>query len=122
MSYSYLEISYIYIFVYIDDTLIYSYVTISHNLQIAPFALSKMIRAIHYLVTKGTIGQIAPFSFKIECNLVLTKGCICQIAPFQSTHDLNSIGYKRCYVTYDTLSSQKIENLLYGQKSYLQKG
>ena len=71
-----------------------------------------MIRAIHYLVTKGTIWQIAPFSLNIEYNLVLTKGVICQIAPFQTTHDLNSIGYKRCYVTYDTFSSQRIENLL----------
>ena len=81
-----------------------------------------MIRAIHYFVTKGTIWQIAPFSLKIEYNLVLTKGVICKIAPFQSTHDLNSIGYKMCYVTYDTFSSQRIQNLLYGKKSYLQKG
>ena len=80
-----------------------------------------MIRAKHYLVTKGTIWQIAPFSLKIEYNLVLTKGVICQIAHFQSTHDLKSIGYKRCYVTYDTFSSQRIENLLYSKKSYLQK-
>ena len=86
------------------------------------FALTKLIRAIHYLVTKGTIWQIAPFSLKIEYNLVLTKGVICQIAPFQSSHDLNFIGYKRCYVTYDTFSSHRIENLLYGKKSYLQKG
>ena len=81
-----------------------------------------MIRAIHYLVTKGTIWQIAPFSLMIEYNLVLTEGVICQIAPFQLTHDLKSIGYKRCYVTYDTFSSQRIEYLLYGKKSYLQKG
>ena len=54
-----------------------------------------MTRAIHYLVTKGTIRQIAHFSLKIEYNLVLTKGVICRIAPFQSTHDLNSTGYKR---------------------------
>ena len=81
-----------------------------------------MIKAIHYFVTKGTIWQIAPFSFKIEYNLVLTKGIICQIAPFQSTYDLNFIDYNWCYVTYDTFSSQRIENLLYSKKSYLQKG
>ena len=81
-----------------------------------------MIRAIHYLVTKGTIWQISPFSLKIEYNLVLTKGVICQIAHFQPTHGLNSIGYKMCYVTYDTFSSRRFENLLYGKKSYLQKG
>ena len=78
MSYSYLEISYIYIFVYIGDTFIYAYVTISHNEQIAPSALTKMIRAIHYLVTKDSIWQIAPFSLKIEYNLVLTKGAFNQ--------------------------------------------
>ena len=81
-----------------------------------------MIRAIHYLVTKGIIWQKATLSLRIEYNLVLTKGVICQIAPFQSTHDLNSIGYKRCYVTYDTFPSQRIENVLYGKKSYLTKG
>ena len=81
-----------------------------------------MIIAKHYLVTKVTIWQIAPVSLKIEYNLVLTKGVICQIAHFQSTHDIKSTGYKRCYVTYDTFSSQRIDNLLYGNKSYLQKG
>ena len=79
-----------------------------------------MIRAIHYLVTKGTIWHIAPFSVKIEYNLGLTKGVFCRIAPFQSTHDLNSIGYKRCCVAYDTFSSQRIENLLYRKNRYLQ--
>ena len=81
-----------------------------------------MIRAIHYLVTKGTIWQIAPFSLKIEYNLVFTKVVVCQIAPIQLTHDLKPIGYKRCYVTYDTFSSQRIENLLYGKESYHKKG
>ena len=77
---------------------------------------------MHYLMTRGTICQIPPFSFKIKCNLVLTKGVICQIALFQSTNDLNSIGYKGFLVTYDTCSSQRIENLPYGKKSNLQKG
>ena len=34
----------------------------------------------------------------------------------------NSIGYKNRYVTYGTFSSHRIENLPYGNKSYLQKG
>ena len=74
-----------------------------------------MISAIHYL-TDST------FSLEIEYDLVLTKGLICQIARFQSTHGLNSFSYKRCFVTYDTFSSQRVENLLYGKKSHLQKG
>ena len=35
---------------------------------------------------------------------------------FQSTNDLFSIGNKRCYVTYDTFSSQRVENLPCGKK------
>ena len=66
--------------------------------------------------------HVAPFSLKIEYNLVLTKVVICQIALFQSTHDLNSIGYKRCYVTYDTFSSKGIENLPYGKRVISKKG
>ena len=52
--------------------------------------------------------HVAHFSLKIEYNLVLTKVVICQIALLQSTHDLNSIGYKRCYVKYDTFHPKEL--------------
>ena len=55
-------------------------------------------------------------------NVVFSDHTHLLFFSFQSTNDLISIGNKRCFVTYDTFSSQRVENLPYGKKSYLQKG
>ena len=57
-----------------------------------------------------------PFFFKDRMSLCVDNRFICQIPHFQSTYCLNSIVYKRCFVTHDTFSSKRIENLTDGIK------
>ena len=82
-----------------------------------------MVERLFLAVPQGCLRfVIVVFPDHTHYFLVLTKGVICQISPFQSTHDLISIGNKMCFVTYDTFSSQRIDNLPYGKKISPKRG